>query len=530
MSRRVARNRRRPGRAGRPMVVCPSACGSRSTAEVPSIARERSAWTGADPGPSPGRPAALAVVRWALAVGPRRVRPAPLGSRRAWLVPAALGASAPPSGSGSTRRRVALGRRGQHGPEHRRAPARRASWARSTIARSPRRAGSCSRRLAVLVFGEGEHALRLIPLLGSLAALPLGWQVARRVLPPGLGPPLALGLLATGIPFIFYAAQAKPYSTDVAVALLLIALALAVEQHGTGQGRALRLGVAGARRAVALVPRDARRRRSPPGRSRPWRRSCDRDRARRDRSWRRGARVRGERARRRALGAGHRDADDALYMQRFWARDFMPLPPRELRDLGWPVARLTTVYGGGGLRYPAPGTLPGPGGGGRLEALATRPSRRGSSSCPSLATFGRPRSTSIRSSRGWCSSSFRPSYPARGGGAGGVGRLRRVARRRAGRGRRDRMRSARPVRARAESAALRARAAQAGAPDDAAGVAARRPRLRLLRRGEGVPLLRAAVRLRARATTSSAAAPGRTRASTCASSTRSAAAPRRGWW
>ena len=55
-------------------------------------------------------------------------------------------------------------------------------------------------KLAVLVFGEGEHALRLIPLLGSLAALPLGWHVARRVLPPGLGPPLALGLLATGSP------------------------------------------------------------------------------------------------------------------------------------------------------------------------------------------------------------------------------------------------------------------------------------------------------------------------------------------
>jgi hypothetical protein len=33
----------------------------------------------------------------------------------------------------------------------------------------------------------------------------------------------------------------------------------------------------------------------------------------------------------------------------------MPVPPRELGDLGWPLARLTTVYGGGGLRYPAPG-------------------------------------------------------------------------------------------------------------------------------------------------------------------------------
>ena len=208
-------------------------------------------------------------------------------------------------------------------------------------------------KLAVLLFGEGEHALRLIPLLGSLAALPLGWQVARRVLPPGFGPPLALGLLATGIPFIFYAAQAKPYSTDVAVALLLIVLALAVEQHGPGQGRALRLGLAGviapwvsypatlvvagvlaAMAVTALLDRDR-------SRLRPLvvpALACAAS----------------------ALGAvlwarGTVTPDDALYMERFWARDFMPLPPRDLRDLGWPVARLTTVYGGGGLRYPAPG-------------------------------------------------------------------------------------------------------------------------------------------------------------------------------
>ena len=208
-------------------------------------------------------------------------------------------------------------------------------------------------KLAVLIFGEGEHALRLIPLLGSLAALPLGWHVARRLLPPGLGPPLALGLLATGIPFIFYAAQAKPYSTDVAVALLLVALALAVHQHGTGQGRALRLGLAGALApwlsypallvaagllaalaAAALLDRDRARRRPLVPLALTW-----------------------------AVSAGGAllwarstvTPDDVLYMQRFWAHDFMPLPPRELWDLGWPIARLTTVYGGGGLRYPAPG-------------------------------------------------------------------------------------------------------------------------------------------------------------------------------
>ncbi len=208
-------------------------------------------------------------------------------------------------------------------------------------------------KLAVLIFGEGEHALRLIPLLGSLAALPLGWHVARRALPPGLGPPLALGLLATGIPFIFYAAQAKPYSTDVAVALLLAALALAVQQHGAGRGRALRLGLAGAiapwlsypamlvaagllaaLAAPALLGRDRARLRPLVPLALAWAVSA-------------GGAV--------LWARGTVTPDDVLYMQRFWARDFMPWPPREPWDLGWPVARLTTVYGGGGLRYPAPG-------------------------------------------------------------------------------------------------------------------------------------------------------------------------------
>src|SRR5262245_8490097 len=45
-------------------------------------------------------------------------------------------------------------------------------------------------RTAVTVFGQGEQALRLVPLLGSLAALPLAWQVARRILPGGPAPTL----------------------------------------------------------------------------------------------------------------------------------------------------------------------------------------------------------------------------------------------------------------------------------------------------------------------------------------------------
>lgn len=205
---------------------------------------------------------------------------------------------------------------------------------------------------AVALLGDGEHALRLVPLLGSLVALPLCWHVAQRALPPGTGAPLALGLVATGLPLIFYAAQVKPYSTDVAVALLLTALALGTRRHRRG-GHVLRLGLVGtiapwvsypaslvdagllvALAAIALRERDRAALRPLGTLGLLWAVS--------------------------GLGTviwarSTLTPDDALYMQRFWAQAFLPLPPTSLRDVGWPVIRLTSVYGGGGLRYPAPG-------------------------------------------------------------------------------------------------------------------------------------------------------------------------------
>jgi hypothetical protein len=210
-------------------------------------------------------------------------------------------------------------------------------------------------RAVVSVLGEGEHALRLVPLLGSLAALPLSWHVARRILPAGPGPALVLGLVATGVPLVFFAAQVKPYATDVAAALGLLALALAVERDGPGGGRLLRLGLAGAvapwlsypallvdagllaaLAGSALLARDGERLRPLVPLAIAWAASA-------------GGTV--------AWVRGTVTPDDVEYMQRFWARWFMPVPPRTWRDLGWPIARLTTVYGGGGLRYPAPGIL-----------------------------------------------------------------------------------------------------------------------------------------------------------------------------
>lgn len=210
-------------------------------------------------------------------------------------------------------------------------------------------------KAAVTLFGDGEHALRLIPLLGSLGTLPLSWHVARRILRPGVGPVLVLGLVATGVPLIFFAAQVKPYATDVAAALLLLALALAVRRDGPGGGRLLRLGLAAALLpwlsypallvsagllaaliATATLERDRERLRSLVPVGLAWAASAT------------GA---------IAWARGTLAPDGVEYLRQFWARWLMPLPPRSLQDLGWPVARLTTVYGGGGFRYPAPGVF-----------------------------------------------------------------------------------------------------------------------------------------------------------------------------
>jgi hypothetical protein len=212
-------------------------------------------------------------------------------------------------------------------------------------------------RAAVALLGDGEHALRLIPLLGSLVTLPLTWYVAHRILPARRAPILALGLVASAVPLIFFAAQVKPYATDVAAALGLLALALAARGPGSADAPLFRLGLAGAvlpwlsypallvdagllaaLGATAMLARDRERVRSLVPVGLVWAASATGAIA-----WARGTLTPG----------------DAEYFRQFWGPWLMPWPPRSLRDLGWPLARVTTVYGGGGLRYPAPGMFVG---------------------------------------------------------------------------------------------------------------------------------------------------------------------------
>jgi hypothetical protein len=81
-------------------------------------------------------------------------------------------------------------------------------------------------RLAVkacaVVFGESEWSLRLFPFLCGLAALPVFYFVAGRLLPrPAAAVATVLFSLAT--PVAVYSALLKPYSSDVLFALIVLA-------------------------------------------------------------------------------------------------------------------------------------------------------------------------------------------------------------------------------------------------------------------------------------------------------------------
>jgi hypothetical protein len=183
---------------------------------------------------------------------------------------------------------------------------------------------------AVLAFGEGERALRLVPLLAGLASLWVFSLVAGRWLAPAESL-LALALFALAQPVVYYATEVKQYSTDVFVALALLwAAGWALDARRNAMWVLAPVGVlsvwfshpavfvaAGAGLTLVLS------------------------------AWLRGDR------RRAALFAAVAAAwaasfltcyalvlsgsDPKRFLVHFWADGFPPLPPRSLADLFWPV-------------------------------------------------------------------------------------------------------------------------------------------------------------------------------------------------
>ena len=99
-------------------------------------------------------------------------------------------------------------------------------------------------KLAVDVFGRGEYAMRLLPLLASLASLVLFYKAGKLL--PVAALPFACGAFALLDPTIYYAATAKQYELDLAATVALFALAASMLPRPITSKGFLSLAVAGA--------------------------------------------------------------------------------------------------------------------------------------------------------------------------------------------------------------------------------------------------------------------------------------------
>ena len=78
-------------------------------------------------------------------------------------------------------------------------------------------------KTVVMICGFSEYSLRLYAFLGSIASLLLFRHLAGRLL-QGIARLMAIGTFAVAYPLIRYAAEAKPYGSDMLVTLVLLVL------------------------------------------------------------------------------------------------------------------------------------------------------------------------------------------------------------------------------------------------------------------------------------------------------------------
>jgi hypothetical protein len=99
-------------------------------------------------------------------------------------------------------------------------------------------------RLAVVILGPSEMALRLLPFVCSIASVVLFRRLAERILTAG-GAAIALFLFAIGVPFIRFGAEVKQYECDLVAAIVLFLLALNVAEREASTKRLVIIGLAG---------------------------------------------------------------------------------------------------------------------------------------------------------------------------------------------------------------------------------------------------------------------------------------------
>jgi hypothetical protein len=87
-------------------------------------------------------------------------------------------------------------------------------------------------KCAVVLFGHGEHVLRLIPFLAAVIVLLLFFLIVRRISGNAVAI-MAIAVMSLAEPLVRYCAEAKQYSTDVLWVTVALALAMAAESVGS---------------------------------------------------------------------------------------------------------------------------------------------------------------------------------------------------------------------------------------------------------------------------------------------------------
>ena len=100
-------------------------------------------------------------------------------------------------------------------------------------------------KLATTIGGNGELALRAIPLLAALLSLFFFWRVAESYLSPR-AVPLAVALFCLSPVLIASSSEAKQYSSDVALTLLLLWAATKLADPGLSRASLLKYAALGA--------------------------------------------------------------------------------------------------------------------------------------------------------------------------------------------------------------------------------------------------------------------------------------------
>jgi hypothetical protein len=100
-------------------------------------------------------------------------------------------------------------------------------------------------KLAVQLLGNNEYALRLLPLLSGIISLWLFYELAKQCIPK-TAIPIALALFASLHYLVYYAAEVKQYSTDVAIALLSCLVAMHLGNPKLSRSQTLTFSLVGA--------------------------------------------------------------------------------------------------------------------------------------------------------------------------------------------------------------------------------------------------------------------------------------------